>query len=211
MPWARCDLRGKPLVVAAVKTGMCVHSFIHSDLSVPPPSICLPICIYIYEWICLSIHLPIHPSTYHLSITKSFRARFQCHQVLNSLSLNGNNVRYDKPFLPTPSPLDRRLFFVFFFFSRALFFFFFFFAFICCVAFPTPSLRMCRVAHRRYWLFEGCYKYEIYQAKEWIKPCPSHVMCSGMSMDVSHGVTGWLGELVITPIIITTAHAIFFF
>jgi len=45
-----------------------------------------------------------------------------CHQVLNSLSLNGNNVRY--------------------------------------------------------WLFEGCYKYEIYQAKEWIKPCPSHVMCS---------------------------------
>jgi len=45
-----------------------------------------------------------------------------CHQVLNALSLNGNNVRY--------------------------------------------------------WLFEGCYKYEIYQAKEWIKPCPSHVMCS---------------------------------
>eukprot|EP00310_Coccolithus_braarudii_P019705 CAMPEP_0183332684 /NCGR_PEP_ID=MMETSP0164_2-20130417/1786_1 /TAXON_ID=221442 /ORGANISM="Coccolithus pelagicus ssp braarudi, Strain PLY182g" /LENGTH=196 /DNA_ID=CAMNT_0025501453 /DNA_START=21 /DNA_END=611 /DNA_ORIENTATION=- len=30
----------------------------------------------------------------------------------------------------------------------------------------------------RYWLFEGCYKYEIYQAKEWVKPCPSHVMCS---------------------------------
>jgi len=30
----------------------------------------------------------------------------------------------------------------------------------------------------RYWLFEGCYKYEIYQSKEWIKPCPSHVMCS---------------------------------
>jgi len=45
-----------------------------------------------------------------------------CHQVLNALSLNGNNVRY--------------------------------------------------------WLFEGCYKYEIYQAKEWVKPCPSHVMCS---------------------------------
>lgn len=45
-----------------------------------------------------------------------------CHQVLNSLSLNGNNVRY--------------------------------------------------------WLFEGCYKYEIYQAKEWVKPCPSHVMCT---------------------------------
>lgn len=30
----------------------------------------------------------------------------------------------------------------------------------------------------RYWLFEGCYKYEIYQAKEWVKPCPSHVICS---------------------------------
>lgn len=30
----------------------------------------------------------------------------------------------------------------------------------------------------RYWLFEGCYKYEVYQAKEWVKPCPSHVMCS---------------------------------
>jgi len=24
----------------------------------------------------------------------------------------------------------------------------------------------------------GCFKYEIYQSKEWIKPCPSHVMCS---------------------------------
>eukprot|EP00466_Bigelowiella_natans_P004876 jgi/Bigna1/90703/estExt_fgenesh1_pg.C_770019 len=34
----------------------------------------------------------------------------------------------------------------------------------------------------RYWLFEGCYKYEIYQAKEWIKPCPSHVMCSALKM-----------------------------
>lgn len=27
-------------------------------------------------------------------------------------------------------------------------------------------------------LFEGCYKYEAYQSKEWVKPCPSHVMCS---------------------------------
>jgi len=45
-----------------------------------------------------------------------------CHQVLNALSINGNNVRY--------------------------------------------------------WLFEGFFKYEIYQSKEWIKPCPSHVMCS---------------------------------
>ena len=30
----------------------------------------------------------------------------------------------------------------------------------------------------RYWLFEGCYKYEIYQAKEWVRPCPSHVVCT---------------------------------
>eukprot|EP00470_Lotharella_oceanica_P012164 CAMPEP_0170185800 /NCGR_PEP_ID=MMETSP0040_2-20121228/37481_1 /TAXON_ID=641309 /ORGANISM="Lotharella oceanica, Strain CCMP622" /LENGTH=173 /DNA_ID=CAMNT_0010432315 /DNA_START=84 /DNA_END=605 /DNA_ORIENTATION=- len=32
----------------------------------------------------------------------------------------------------------------------------------------------------KYWLFEGCYKYEIYQAKEWVKPCPSHVMCAAL-------------------------------
>jgi len=32
----------------------------------------------------------------------------------------------------------------------------------------------------RYWLMEGCYKYEIYEAKEWVKPCPSHVMCSAL-------------------------------
>mmetsp|Transcript_24062 Transcript_24062/g.42609 ORF Transcript_24062/g.42609 Transcript_24062/m.42609 type:complete len:244 (-) Transcript_24062:100-831(-) len=31
-----------------------------------------------------------------------------------------------------------------------------------------------------YWLFEGCYKYEIYQAKEWVKPCPSHVVCAAL-------------------------------
>jgi len=30
----------------------------------------------------------------------------------------------------------------------------------------------------RHWLFEGCYKYEKYKAKEWVKPCPSHVICS---------------------------------
>jgi len=30
----------------------------------------------------------------------------------------------------------------------------------------------------RYWLMNGCYKYEIYGAREWIKPCPSHVMCA---------------------------------
>jgi hypothetical protein len=34
------------------------------------------------------------------------------------------------------------------------------------------------VKSHRYWLFEGCYKYEIYNAKEWVKPCPSHVMCT---------------------------------
>jgi hypothetical protein len=33
----------------------------------------------------------------------------------------------------------------------------------------------------RYWLFEGCYKYELYEAKEWIKPCPSHVICSNIN------------------------------
>lgn len=30
----------------------------------------------------------------------------------------------------------------------------------------------------KFWLFEGCYKYEVYQSKEWIKPCPTHVICS---------------------------------
>jgi len=34
----------------------------------------------------------------------------------------------------------------------------------------------------RYWLFEGCYKYEVYEAKEWIRPCPSHVMCSELKL-----------------------------
>lgn len=32
----------------------------------------------------------------------------------------------------------------------------------------------------RYWLFEGCYKYEVYGAKGWIKPCPSHVACAAL-------------------------------
>eukprot|EP00466_Bigelowiella_natans_P003582 jgi/Bigna1/73290/fgenesh1_pg.23_\ len=32
----------------------------------------------------------------------------------------------------------------------------------------------------RYWLFEGCYKYEVYEAKEWTKPCPSHVICTSL-------------------------------
>ncbi|GAB5368653.1 hypothetical protein AAMO2058_001338100 [Amorphochlora amoebiformis] len=32
----------------------------------------------------------------------------------------------------------------------------------------------------RNWLYEGCYKYEVYQAKEWVRPCPSHVMCAAL-------------------------------
>ncbi|GAB5371821.1 hypothetical protein AAMO2058_001612700 [Amorphochlora amoebiformis] len=32
----------------------------------------------------------------------------------------------------------------------------------------------------RYWMFEGCYKYEIYEAREWTQPCPSHVICSSV-------------------------------
>lgn len=62
--------------------------------------------------------------------------------MLNSLSVNGNNVRYASG--------------------------------VCFVAFVLFSLWPAR----RYWLFEGCYKYETYGAKEWVKPCPSHVMCS---------------------------------
>lgn len=30
----------------------------------------------------------------------------------------------------------------------------------------------------RTWLFAGCNKYEKYNAKEWIEPCPSHVLCA---------------------------------
>jgi hypothetical protein len=30
----------------------------------------------------------------------------------------------------------------------------------------------------RNWLLDGCYKYEVYNAKEWVSPCPTHVMCA---------------------------------
>lgn len=32
----------------------------------------------------------------------------------------------------------------------------------------------------RTWLYNGCYKYEVYQTKEWVTPCPSHVMCAAL-------------------------------
>jgi hypothetical protein len=78
-------------------------------------------CVFVLERIKKGTNmlLPAICSELYLKYPDSYAF---CHQVLNALSLNGNNVRY--------------------------------------------------------WLFEGCYKYEIYQAKEWIKPCPSHVMCS---------------------------------
>jgi len=78
-------------------------------------------CVFVLERIKKGTNmlLPAICSELYLKYPDSYA---YCHQVLNALSLNGNNVRY--------------------------------------------------------WLFEGCYKYEIYQAKEWIKPCPSHVMCS---------------------------------
>jgi len=78
-------------------------------------------CVFVLERIKKGTNmlLPAICSELYLKYPDSYAF---CHQVLNALSLNGNNVRY--------------------------------------------------------WLFEGCYKYEIYQAKEWNKPCPSHVMCS---------------------------------
>lgn len=78
-------------------------------------------CVFVLERIKkgTNVLLPAICSELYLTYPDSYAA---CHQVLNALSINGNNVRY--------------------------------------------------------WLFEGCYKYEIYSAKEWVKPCPSHVMCS---------------------------------
>ncbi|MEM8936747.1 MAG: hypothetical protein AAGC77_10110 [Pseudomonadota bacterium] len=34
--------------------------------------------------------------------------------------------------------------------------------------------------NERYWLFEGCYAYEAYQSKEWVKPCPTHTQCTAL-------------------------------
>jgi hypothetical protein len=78
-------------------------------------------CVFVLERIKKGTNmlLPAICSEVYMKYPQSYGT---CHHVLNSLSLNGNNVRY--------------------------------------------------------WLFEGCYKYEIYGAREWIKPCPSHVMCS---------------------------------
>jgi len=78
-------------------------------------------CVFVLERIKKGTNmlLPAICSEIYISFPNAYAL---CHQVLNALSLNGNNVRY--------------------------------------------------------WLFEGCYKYEIYQAKEWVKPCPSHVMCT---------------------------------
>jgi len=78
-------------------------------------------CVFVLERIKKGTNmlLPAICSEIYISFPGAYAI---CHQVLNALSLNGNNVRY--------------------------------------------------------WLFEGCYKYEIYQAKEWVKPCPSHVMCT---------------------------------
>ena len=33
----------------------------------------------------------------------------------------------------------------------------------------------------RQWLSEGCYKYEVNKSKEWVKPCPTKVICSMMT------------------------------
>jgi len=78
-------------------------------------------CVFVLERIKKGTNmlLPAICSEIYISFPQAYAV---CHQVLNALSLNGNNVRY--------------------------------------------------------WLFEGCYKYEIYQSKEWVKPCPSHVMCT---------------------------------
>jgi len=78
-------------------------------------------CVFVVERIKkgTNLLLPAICSEIYLKFPNAYSI---CHEVLNALSLNGNNVRY--------------------------------------------------------WLFEGCYKYEIYNAKEWVKPCPSHVMCT---------------------------------
>jgi len=78
-------------------------------------------CVFVLERIKRGTNVLL-PSICSELFTNFPASYSNCHQVLNAISLNGNNVRY--------------------------------------------------------WLFEGCYKYEIYNAKEWVKPCPSHVMCS---------------------------------
>jgi len=78
-------------------------------------------CVFVLERIKKGTNMLL-PAICSDIYTKFPDAYSYCHQTLNALALNGNNVRY--------------------------------------------------------WLFEGCYKFEVYNSKEWIKPCPSHVMCS---------------------------------
>lgn len=82
-------------------------------------------CVFVLERVKKGTNMLL-PAICSEIYTKYPVAYGYCHQTLNALSLNGNNVRY--------------------------------------------------------WLFEGCYKYEIYQAKEWVKPCPSHVQCTVLKM-----------------------------
>ena len=78
-------------------------------------------CVFVLERIKKGTNMLL-PAICSEIYTQFPSAYGMCHEVLNALSLNGNNVRY--------------------------------------------------------WLFDGCYKYEMYNSKEWVKPCPSHVMCS---------------------------------
>lgn len=40
----------------------------------------------------------------------------------------------------------------------------------------------------RSWLQDGCYKHEVYMhSKEWIRPCPSHVICSALTYGPGQG------------------------
>lgn len=81
-------------------------------------------CVFVLERIKKGTNMLL-PSICSELFAKSYKESYSmCHQVLNSLQNNGNNVRF--------------------------------------------------------WLFTGCNKYESYEAKEWVKPCPSHVMCSVM-------------------------------
>jgi hypothetical protein len=79
-------------------------------------------CVFVIERMKKGTNMLLPSICTELFGKEGDKAYADCHQVLNALEENGNNVRY--------------------------------------------------------WLFEGCYKYEEYQAKEWIKPCPSHVICS---------------------------------
>lgn len=125
-----------------------------------------------------------------------------CHQVLNALSINGNNVRYwlfegttthamegnaigrarheqsagarprmrETARIHLKSPAHWRM-------DAAV---------LAVPGAPRLGSWRCDDSPRVFcvsvWIVfafcAGCFKYEIYQSKEWIKPCPSHVMCS---------------------------------